>query len=124
MSEQPQAPEVALDDSQAAPTYANFCRATTTPEEVILDFGLNPQPYAAGKREVTASQRIVMDYFTAKRRLMVLGMTVQRQERTFGAIELDPGRRAAGAQAQPPVPQGQSGWETPFARPEAIEPKP
>ena len=36
--------EVHVDDSGALPSYSNFCRVTATPEEVILDFGLNPSP--------------------------------------------------------------------------------
>jgi hypothetical protein len=106
MSDQQQASqvtEVVVDDSTASPTYSNFCRVTATPEEVILDFGLNPQPFATGKQEVKANQRIVMNFYTAKRLLMALGMTVQRQEQTFGAIELDVNRRVTSM--QPPLPQ-------------------
>ena len=40
--EQPQ--QVQLDDSGAVSSYANFCRVTGTPEELIVDFGLNTQP--------------------------------------------------------------------------------
>ncbi len=116
MSDQPQTRaaqpnEVAVDDSGTSPIYVNFCRVTATPEEVILDFGLNPQPFATGKQEVRASQRIVMNFFTAKRVLMALGMTVQRQEQTFGAIELDVNRRVSAApsfpQAGPSIQPGQ-----------------
>ena len=32
--------QVTLDDKSAIACYANFCRVTGTPEEVILDFGL------------------------------------------------------------------------------------
>src|SRR5206468_6632328 len=38
-----QTTEVHVDDSGTLPSYSNFCRVTATPEEVILDFGLNPQ---------------------------------------------------------------------------------
>jgi hypothetical protein len=89
--------EVVVDDSSTLPSYSNFCRVTATPEEVILDFGLNPQPFATGRQDVKANQRIVMNFYTAKRLLTALGMTIQRHEGTFGAIELDVRRRAAGA---------------------------
>src|SRR5262249_10833521 len=46
---QPQVTEVVVDDSATLPSYSNFCRVTATPEEVILDFGLNPQPFASGR---------------------------------------------------------------------------
>ena len=91
--------EVHVDDSGTLPSYSNFCRVTATPEEVILDFGLNPQPFAQGRQDVKANQRIVMNFYTAKRLLTALGMTIQRHEGTFGAIELDV-RRRAGSQPQ------------------------
>ncbi len=91
---QQQATEVFVDDSGTLPSYSNFCRVTATPEEVILDFGLNPQPFATGRQDVKANQRIVMNFYTAKRLLTALGMTVQRHEGTFGSIELDVRRRA------------------------------
>lgn len=102
--------EVVVDDSSTLPSYSNFCRVTATPEEVILDFGLNPQPFATGRQEVKANQRIVMNFYTAKRLLTALGMTIQRHEGTFGSIELDVRRRATGAPQYPQpgrvVPQG------------------
>lgn len=101
---QGQQTEVFVDDSQTLPSYSNFCRVTATPEEVILDFGLNPQPFATGRQDVKANQRLVMNFYTAKRLLTALGMTIQRHEGTFGSIELDVRRRAGSfqqAQARP-----------------------
>ncbi len=102
--------EVVVDDSNTLPSYSNFCRVTATPEEVILDFGLNPQPFATGRQDVKANQRIVMNFYTAKRLLTALGMTIQRHEGTFGSIELDVRRRASNAPQYPQpgrvVPQG------------------
>jgi hypothetical protein len=34
---------VPVDESHIAAAYANFCRVTGTPEELIVDFGLNKQ---------------------------------------------------------------------------------
>jgi len=100
---QQQQTEVYVDDTGTLPSYSNFCRVTATPEEVILDFGLNPQPFATGRQDVKANQRIVMNFYTAKRLLTALGMTIQRHEGTFGSIELDV-RRRAGAHAGPRGP--------------------
>src|SRR5579884_4134030 len=107
--QQGQATEVVVDDSATLPSYSNFCRVTATPEEVILDFGLNPQPFATGRQEVKANQRIVMNFYTAKRLLTALGMTIQRHEQTFGSIELDVRRRAGSAQHQFNAPKGPQG---------------
>jgi uncharacterized protein DUF3467 len=90
-----QTTEVIVDDTGIQPTYANFCRITATPEEMILDFGLNTQPFATGRQEVKASQRIVMNAYTTKRLLTAIGMTLQRHEQTFGVIELDVQRRVS-----------------------------
>jgi hypothetical protein len=108
--------EVVVDDSEAQPTYANFCRVMATPEEVILDFGLNLQPFATGHQHVKANHRIVMNQFTTKRLLSAIAMTIQRHEQTFGAIELDVQRRASQTQAQP----GPSGTHGPPDPPQII----
>ena len=97
---QQQQTEVIVDDKGLLPSYSNFCRVTATPEEVILDFGLNPQPLTPGKQEVKANQRIVLNLYTAKRLLTALGMTIQQHERNFGNIELDIQRRAGLARQQ------------------------
>src|SRR3954470_16063761 len=99
-----QTTEVVVDDSGTRPSYSNFCRVTATPEEVILDFGLNTQPFATGRQDVKVTERIVMNLYTAKRLLTAMGMTIQRHEQTFGAIELDVRRRVNPAQQQPSPP--------------------
>jgi hypothetical protein len=86
--------EVVLHDTNAHAAYSNFARVTATPEEVIVDFGLNPNPFQAGKQEVTVTQRLIMNFYTAKRLASALMMTLQRHEATFGVIELDVRRRA------------------------------
>jgi hypothetical protein len=99
-SQPPQTSDVVVDDTATSPTYANFCRVTATPEEIVLDFGLNSQPFATGRQDVKANQRVVMNFFTAKRLLTALGMTIQRHEQTFSAIELDINRRVRTPQPQ------------------------
>lgn len=107
-AEAQQTTEVVVDDSSTIPSYSNFCRVTATPEEVILDFGLNPQPFAPGRQDVKANQRLVMNFYTAKRLLTALHMTIQRHEGTFGSVELDV-RRRAGAFQQATNRPGQPG---------------
>jgi len=59
--QEPANSEVIVDVSGVQPGYSNFCRVTATPEEVILDFGLNPQPFASGAQPVKANQRTVLN---------------------------------------------------------------
>jgi len=87
-------PEIILNEKGAYAAYSNFARVTATPEEVILDFGLNPNPFLQGRQEVNVTQRLIMNFYTAKRLTSALGMTLQRHEAAFGMIELDVRRRA------------------------------
>jgi hypothetical protein len=84
---------IRVDDSACLAGYANFCRVSSTPEELILDLGLNPHPYATGETVVRVSQRIIMNHFTAKRLLNALGMALQRHESAFGVLETDVRKR-------------------------------
>ncbi|MBX3413775.1 MAG: DUF3467 domain-containing protein [Pirellulales bacterium] len=85
--------QVKLDDSHAIACYANFCRVTGTPEELIIDFGLNPQPFGVPTEPVVVSQRIITNFFTAKRMLHALQLTLQRHEAAFGVLETDVQKR-------------------------------
>ncbi len=98
--------QIKVDDSHIHAMYANFCRVTGTPEELIIDFGLNPQPFEVPHGPVVVSQRIVTNYYTAKRTLHALQLTLQRHEATFGVLETDVQKRVMpSARVQPP-PRG------------------
>lgn len=85
--------QVQVDDSAIAACYANFCRVSSTPEELILDLGLNPNPYAPTQTTVKVSQRIILNHYTAKRLLSALSMALQRHEQAFGVLETDVRKR-------------------------------
>ena len=87
---------VQVDDKDAICAYANFCRVTGTPEELIIDFGLNSQPFGVPTEPVRVSQRIVTNYYTAKRMLHALHLSVQRHEQAFGVLETDVQKRVVG----------------------------
>ena len=87
--QQQQMVQVQVDDSDVMALYANFCRVTGSPEELIIDFGLNPQPVGVPKDAIPVRQRIIVNYFTAKRLLAALQMSVQRHEAVFGVLETD-----------------------------------
>ena len=88
-----QTQEVVVNDDNASAGYANFCRVSSTPEELILDLGLNPTPYATGKVDVNVTQRIILNHFTAKRLWSALSMALQRHEQAFGVLETDVRKR-------------------------------
>ena len=90
---QDQQPRVKVDDAGASCSYANFCRVTGTPEELIIDFGLNSQPFGVPSEPVHITQRIVTNYYTAKRMLHALHLSVQRHEQAFGVLETDVQKR-------------------------------
>ena len=85
----PQAKPLPVDESGAVCGYANFCRVTGTPEELIVDFGMNSQPMGTNDKPVEINQRIVLNFYTAKRLLHALHVSVQRHEEVFGTIETD-----------------------------------
>jgi hypothetical protein len=99
---QQQRVQVQIDDSKVIACYANFCRVTGTPEELIVDFGLNPQPIGIPTQPIPVTQRIITNFYTAKRMLHALQLTVQRHEATFGVLELDVQRRVRPGLMQAP----------------------
>ena len=92
--EQSQPTPAEVVDLNAASCYANFCRVTGTPEELIVDYGLNAQPMGSNNQPIEIKQRLVMNFFTAKRLLQALYVAIQRHEGVFGTIETDIRKRA------------------------------
>ncbi len=117
--EQAQRQQVQVDASKAHSAYANFCRVTGTPEELIIDFGLNTQPMGVPTDPIQITERIVMNYYTAKRMLTALTMSLQRHEAAFGVLETDvqkrvmPGVMRSGGAGSPPSPGAPGGGAAP-----------
>ena|SRR5262245_25996014 len=88
---QQQQVQIPVDAENMVGTYANFFRVTGTPEEIVLDFGLNTQQMTpAGTPEaVKLNQRLTMSFYTAKRLLNALQWAVSRYESNFGVLETD-----------------------------------
>jgi len=100
--------QIKFDDSKTFASYANFCRVTGTPEELIVDFGLNNQPMGIPTEEIPIAQRIILNFYTAKRLLGALSMSIQRHEAAFGVLETDVQKRvqpSARQAAAPPPPK-------------------
>ncbi len=95
---------VIVDITKAHAAYTNFCRVTGTPEELIIDFGLNTQPMAMPSDPIEISERIVMNYYTAKRMMAALQMSLQRHEAAFGILETDVQKRVMPGIMRPATP--------------------
>jgi hypothetical protein len=89
----PQAPQFQVDTSQLSTAYANFCRVTGTPEELVLDFGLNTQMSPTPTEAIKLTHRLVVNFYTAKRLLGALHMAVQQHESVYGVLEVDVQKR-------------------------------
>ena len=88
-------------------TYANFCRGTLTPEEVVLDFGFNSNAFGVKvlEEDIIVNNRIIFSPAAAKRLLFLLNEMLGRHEQNFGAIEID-FRRRLKQQGDQPAPNG------------------
>src|SRR3977135_396103 len=85
--------QIPTDSSTLSTVYTNFCRVNVTPEELVLDFGLNQQVSPTPNEPIKLTHRVVMTFFTAKRLLMALNNVVVQHENAYGALELDYQRR-------------------------------
>ncbi|HZT82384.1 MAG TPA: DUF3467 domain-containing protein [Gemmataceae bacterium] len=94
---QPAAPAAPpVDASGLSSFYTNWCRVTGTPEELVLDFGLNTQMGQAPAEAIKLTNRVVMNFYTAKRLLLALNAAIQRHEQVFGVLEVDIQKRVRG----------------------------
>ncbi|MEW4490393.1 DUF3467 domain-containing protein [Thalassoglobus sp. JC818] len=89
---------IELDDTNVEALYANLCRVSSTPEEVILDLAVNPNPMATGSQKLKVTQRVILNHYTAKRLAALLTATVQRHEQAFGRLEVDVRKRLVSAE--------------------------
>jgi hypothetical protein len=91
-------PQFPTDTSSISTVYTNFCHVSITPEELILDFGLNTQMTPTPSEAIKLTHRVVMNFFTAKRLMNALHFAVSRHESAFGALELDFNKRVRNPQ--------------------------
>jgi len=98
---QPRTRGIEVTDAKCIASYSNFCRVTGTPEELIVDFGLNKNMNPDPAEPIEIAQRIIVNFFTAKRLLAALHMAVQRHEAAFGMLETDVQKRVVGSARGP-----------------------
>ena len=85
---------VRIDERDVRSDYANAFRTNATAEEVILDFGLNNMNPATQQKETPEivfhiGQRVILNYYSAKRLAITLGQVIRRHEEQFGELQLD-----------------------------------
>jgi hypothetical protein len=97
---QQQPVQVEVDDTGLISLYANFCRVTGTPEELIIDFALNPQPMGAPIKPISVKQRALVPFekpvINHARRIVTLNAAGKRR--------FTSGVSPTGAQGQPVGP--------------------
>ena len=87
-----------VDERSMQTSYANAFRTNGTAEEVMLDFGLNlvnpaAQQESAPQVLFQVNNRIIMNYFSAKRLAITLSQLIHRHEDQFGELQLDVNKR-------------------------------
>ena len=93
-----------VNADQMKTSYANAFQTHSTPEELLLSFGIN-QTLPSQEEGVTAdmilqfTDRIIMNHYTAKRLTLSLLQSVREHEERFGVIELDVSKRLLPAEA-------------------------
>ena len=91
-----------ISQSEMKTSYANVCRIAQTPNEVIIDFGINPNFYGTILEEpLKLDNRIIMSHDAAKRLCIHLTQTIQNFESKYGTVELDLTKRLVRKPEQP-----------------------
>jgi len=94
-----------VDERNMKTGYANAFRTNGTAEEIMLDFGVNLMNPAAQPKQGEQAQpeivfqvndRVIMNYYSAKRLALALGQLIRRHEEQFGTLELDVAKRRKG----------------------------
>jgi len=80
-----------MTPQQTSVHFANLCRGSMTPEEVFLDFGINPNAFARVSEDpIQITARVILTPPSAKRLLHLLHVMLSRHEESFGPIPIEP----------------------------------
>ena len=83
----PQA-RVRFNPANVKSTYCNMCNATSTREEMVLNFGVNENwDRGAGDLEVNLEHRIILSPFAAKRLHDMLAKLLSEYEARYGELK-------------------------------------
>ena len=81
-------PPVKWDTTNLKSSYANFCNANSTREEMVLNFGIN-KTWERGPAEaldIELNHRIVLSPFAAKRLTELMQQLMKEYETRYGAL--------------------------------------
>jgi hypothetical protein len=85
---QPSAANVRWNTQGLKSSYANFCNATSTREEVVLNFGVsNNWDRSPSNMEIELAHRIVLSPFAAKRLAGILNKLIGEYESRYGELK-------------------------------------
>ncbi len=89
-----------IDERKMRSSYSNAFRANGTAEELMLDFGVNnvvpgsqEDPKSQPEIIFQVNERVILNYYTAKRLALTLGQLIRQHEDQFGELELDVAKR-------------------------------
>lgn len=78
-----------FDVSKLTSSYANFCNANSTREEVVLNFGVNKnwdRGAGGSAPDIELNHRIMLSPFAAKRLSALLQQLIKEYESRYGAL--------------------------------------
>lgn len=83
----PQA-KLRFDTTGVKSTYCNVCNATSTREEVVINFGVNKNwdMNGGGDMEVAVEHRIILSPFAAKRLQEMINRLIAEHEQRYGEL--------------------------------------
>ncbi len=93
---------VHVDERDMDTSYCNAFRTNGTADEVMIDCGLNIVRPAGGSEGegdnvlFKVNDRVIMNYYTAKRLAITLGQIVRNHEEQFGELQMNVADRAKG----------------------------
>lgn len=80
--------KVRWNTSALKSSYANFCNATSTREEVVLNFGVNHNwERSPQDMEIDLEHRVVLSPFAAKRLNQLLSKLLTEYEARYGELK-------------------------------------
>jgi hypothetical protein len=86
-SKEPRGPRLRFNTAQLKSTYCNVCNATSTREEVVINFGVNQNwDQSPDLVEIDLHHRVIVSPFAAKRLHEMLGQLLQQYEERYGPL--------------------------------------